>query len=57
MLSEAEKSQIFGNMLAKSRNDAGKTQRYMAQALQKSVNTICTILTCHSDFQYTSDPM
>ena len=40
MLSEAEKSQIFGNMLAKSRNDAGKTQRYMAQALQKSVNTI-----------------
>ena len=40
MLSEAEKSQIFGNMLAKSRNDAGKTQRYMAQALHKSVNTI-----------------
>lgn len=40
MLSEAERSQMFGNMLAKSRNDVGKTQRYMAQALQRSVNTI-----------------
>lgn len=40
MSTDLEKSQKFGEMLAKSRNDSGKTQKYMAQALGKSVNTI-----------------
>lgn len=40
MRSRLERSQQFGLMLAKSRNDAGFTQKQMAQALGKSVNTI-----------------
>ena len=40
MSSEIEKAQNFGNMLAKSRTDAGKTRKQMAQALGKSVTTI-----------------
>lgn len=40
MSSEIERTQNFGNMLAKSRTDAGKTRKQMAQALGKSVTTI-----------------
>lgn len=40
MSSEIERAQNFGNMLAKSRTDAGKTRKQMAQALGKSVTTI-----------------
>lgn len=39
-MTDLENAQRFGAMLAKSRTDAGKTQKYMAQALGKSVNTI-----------------
>ena len=39
-MTDLENAQRFGAMLAKSRTDAGQTQKYMAQALGKSVNTI-----------------
>lgn len=40
MLLEIEKAQQFGLMLATSRHFTGKSQKYMAQALGKSVTTI-----------------
>lgn len=40
MLSELEKAQRFGLMLSKSRIDACKTQKFMAQSLNKSIATI-----------------
>lgn len=40
MATRLERSQKFSLMLSKSRNDAGVSQKTMAQALGKSVNTI-----------------
>ena len=37
---EADRARAFGLMLEKSRADAGKSRKYMAQALGKSINTI-----------------
>lgn len=37
---EVDKARAFGLMLEKSRADAGKSRKYMAQALGKSINTI-----------------
>lgn len=37
---EADRARAFGLMLEKSRTDAGKSRKYMAQALGKSINTI-----------------
>lgn len=37
---ESEKALAFGRMLEKSRIDAGKSRKYMAKALGKSINTI-----------------
>ena len=37
---EVDKARAFGLMLEKSRTDAGKSRKYMAQALGKSINTI-----------------
>lgn len=39
-MTEADRARAFGLMLEKSRTDAGKSRKYMAQALGKSINTI-----------------
>ena len=39
-MTDVDRARAFGLMLERSRIDAGKSRKYMAQALGKSINTI-----------------